>query len=977
MANDYKFTVSASVERAEQEVRKLQATGQQVTSVLEQSFERLGLQSTLAVEAQRAAYVADYERIRLSGVSTWQEIQTAHAAMTSKIAALDASLKPQGLKSFSQNVDDIGSAVDRLTPRFAGLILTLGAFYIGSQLWEGFKHGVQAVDDFQQSVVKTSAIITSLQGGKDIASNYQQAKLYAAGLNDVLMQVDSRTTLNLQNLQTITEEMIKQGVVLDYTNKDQVEGFTRLANAVAVYSRNGADERQLRQEVSALLRGQVDESSQLSSMLQRTVDGPLKQQVEKWKQSGTIVTELGSRLAGFGPAADDLATSWGAVKSSLETSLNLVMRAGFTDIVKDIAGWLGKINDYLKTHREEIGGKIKAGWEDVKKIMSDAAAVAKFVYNNFEPFAALFVGGVLLSSMMKVYTVFKDIRDLALATRAAMAGIGLASAGAGAAGAAGAAAGGAAGGGLLAGSLAGGGAAIAGLGLGYGLQPAVRWVDQKLYNNFGINLTGEAMYNQEQQRNSEADARSKFFQSENANSAQNRVSGNIPKLSLGDTQQQIKEKIELQDKELAAFKAGQEAKTAAVKEQTSVQMSVLKSSYDQGLVSTQAYYGKEKEVALEAAQQRFENAAAYLRKEQDLLDYVASKKGEKSPEYQEELTKNRKAVSEMQSAQLNYASVFMDTEEKMRTALQSREAEYAKLKEQMLDDAGDFKAAEMLRQTAYRKTREYLLLEADALAGNADAWQAMMALEQKETLASLAAQQKKTDALRQYAVEIANLQDRVDELNGKDQEIIKTGASMRAGLQAEADLRSRLATAWAQGNQAAVSALSTEIQLQQELNDRLQREIDLRNRKMEMTGEIVGYNGDTPIYANGYENEQKSKGYVPNSQLTGSGTGTGSKNANNSPFVPLNSPVNGWTPLAVGTNYVPYDNFPALLHKGEAVVPAKYNTLGASGNTTFDFSGMNIITQGSGPIDTDALVETLARKMSAKLAELNRRKRVA
>ncbi len=31
------------------------------------------------------------------------------------------------------------------------------------------------------------------------------------------------------------------------------------------------------------------------------------------------------------------------------------------------------------------------------------------------------------------------------------------------------------------------------------------------------------------------------------------------------------------------------------------------------------------------------------------------------------------------------------------------------------------------------------------------------------------------------------------------------------------------------------------------------------------------------------------------------------------------------TPMATGTNYVPYDNFPALLHRGEAVVPAEYN----------------------------------------------------
>lgn len=40
-----------------------------------------------------------------------------------------------------------------------------------------------------------------------------------------------------------------------------------------------------------------------------------------------------------------------------------------------------------------------------------------------------------------------------------------------------------------------------------------------------------------------------------------------------------------------------------------------------------------------------------------------------------------------------------------------------------------------------------------------------------------------------------------------------------------------------------------------------------------------------------------------------------------------------FTPHATGLDYVPYDNYPALLHKGEAVVPAKYNpTIHSQGN---------------------------------------------
>jgi lambda family phage tail tape measure protein len=45
------------------------------------------------------------------------------------------------------------------------------------------------------------------------------------------------------------------------------------------------------------------------------------------------------------------------------------------------------------------------------------------------------------------------------------------------------------------------------------------------------------------------------------------------------------------------------------------------------------------------------------------------------------------------------------------------------------------------------------------------------------------------------------------------------------------------------------------------------------------------------------------------------------------------------TPMATGTNNIPYDNYPAILHKGEAVVPAKYNpAVGGMGTGNITYS---------------------------------------
>lgn len=68
--------------------------------------------------------------------------------------------------------------------------------------------------------------------------------------------------------------------------------------------------------------------------------------------------------------------------------------------------------------------------------------------------------------------------------------------------------------------------------------------------------------------------------------------------------------------------------------------------------------------------------------------------------------------------------------------------------------------------------------------------------------------------------------------------------------------------------------------------------------------------------------------------------------------------------LATGTNYVPSDNFPALLHKGEAVVPAKYNPAnGGAQVTVHNYASAEVQTKQN----DDGTLEIIIQK-AAKLA---------
>lgn len=84
-------------------------------------------------------------------------------------------------------------------------------------------------------------------------------------------------------------------------------------------------------------------------------------------------------------------------------------------------------------------------------------------------------------------------------------------------------------------------------------------------------------------------------------------------------------------------------------------------------------------------------------------------------------------------------------------------------------------------------------------------------------------------------------------------------------------------------------------------------------------------------------------------------------------------------PLATGTNYVPFDGFRATLHRGEAVVPAKYNPAagGAGGgvviNQTVNISGG----EGGGGVDQRRLAQMVGEIAVAKIVESQRRNGLA
>lgn len=89
MAKDVRFLIAASAAKAEEEIKRLQRSGQQTASVLQREFDQLGVSSSVAFENKRKAAQSAYDRIKTSGMATQDELARAEKSLADRLVQID------------------------------------------------------------------------------------------------------------------------------------------------------------------------------------------------------------------------------------------------------------------------------------------------------------------------------------------------------------------------------------------------------------------------------------------------------------------------------------------------------------------------------------------------------------------------------------------------------------------------------------------------------------------------------------------------------------------------------------------------------------------------------------------------------------------------------------------------------------------------------------------------------------------------
>ena len=268
-------------------------------------------------------------------------------------------------------------------------------------------HVIEAITEFQTSIVKNAAIITSMADDvKDVGVAYQMNKIYAEGVQNALIQMSMTTIASGKQVNLVNDAFVLQGVYLDTNNKKQLEGFRNITQAVSTMTASFSNPDQ---EMGIQIRELMTGVNRQNALLYKTLlaqDDKLKEHIEDWQRiaretgnAGYVLEKLGPMLKGFNADTEDVSVLWTTVKNNLDTMTNMILRNGFGPMLKDMVAGMQEINTFLIQHEALISGGILTAWKAIVGLVNGM----KYMLESL-PFVAM--GEGLLSIAEKVKNVF-------------------------------------------------------------------------------------------------------------------------------------------------------------------------------------------------------------------------------------------------------------------------------------------------------------------------------------------------------------------------------------------------------------------------------------------------------------------------------------------------------------------------------------------------------------------------------------------
>lgn len=305
------------------------------------------------------------------------------------------------VKQFDRNMGEMTGRILSSAPAFAVATAAIAGVYEAIRLVTAeLAIGFNAVEEYRQSVIQMAAVMTNFsQKAKegDVAGAWKEASAYAKVMVNDLELIDAKSLASGQNIIDMTRTMLTYGVQIDTNISSQRDALVTLSNAIAIATAGQQNANlQYVQEIRGLMEGVSKPGNVLVAILERAGVN-VKQFSEDMQLGKKSVADLLPYLSGFMSASEEIAYSWGAIKSTLETTNKRVLRDGFLPVYRDILDSTTKLmrvfmdqNGVLTEQGKIVQESIVSAWKELRGIISAASTGLKETYRTYQDIKALY-----------------------------------------------------------------------------------------------------------------------------------------------------------------------------------------------------------------------------------------------------------------------------------------------------------------------------------------------------------------------------------------------------------------------------------------------------------------------------------------------------------------------------------------------------------------------------------------------------------
>lgn len=406
--NSAQSTANDIVRAEEAKVAKINYINQQLTK--SSYYETLGIKSTAAIKAQRDAVIEAANKIQSTVQKNSQDWINVENAKNAKLKEL--------------NKEMVGDHDMSMAAMMRAVLRLYAVYYVGtaafSALSKPFIDGFKAVEEYNTSVASLAAMMVTFsdqQEKSNLETKWKNALVYSSSMVPVLEQIAAKTLLSGQETTALANAFARSGVFLEKNNKAQIDAFTNISNALPLMTQGQEIMRQINTEIRSLMTGANEQSSMLLITL-KSINPNIEKDLKLWRAQGTVLEHIGDLLQGFAPATALLEYQWTAVKSTIETTYNIIMRDMMKNMYTDIIDSVKSLNDWLLKNKDEI---IKYADVSIGALKAIGAAVTVYLVGSFA--AAIPTITSFISTHSLAIASFVSAHPVLIATAAAIGGI--------------------------------------------------------------------------------------------------------------------------------------------------------------------------------------------------------------------------------------------------------------------------------------------------------------------------------------------------------------------------------------------------------------------------------------------------------------------------------------------------------------------------------------------------------------------------